>query len=96
MRLRFDHAKGGFVSTAEKITGFEAAGADGKYIPAAAEIDGEDILISANGVDEPRFVRYLWTNYTDVTLFGVNGIPLAPFRSSLKDGSEKEVDLTGK
>ena len=96
LRLHFDHSSDGFVYTSNAISGFETAGADKIYVPAKAELDGEDILISADGISSPRFVRYLWTNYSEVTLFGANGIPLAPFRSSMNDRSEDQLDLSGK
>ena len=32
-------------------------------------------------VKSPRYVRFKWTNYAVVGLFGTNGIPVAPFRT---------------
>ena len=32
-------------------------------------------------IEEPVMARYLWTNYGEVTLFGANGLPVAPFRT---------------
>lgn len=66
--------------------GFEVAGEDGNYIPAAVEIRGDRIHVSADGVARPIYARYLWTNYGDVAVYGVNGIPLAPFRTDRRDG----------
>lgn len=66
--------------------GFETAGEDGNYVPAAVEIRGDRIHVSANGVADPVYARYLWTNYGDVAVYGVNGIPLAPFRTDRRDG----------
>ncbi|MDE6641157.1 MAG: sialate O-acetylesterase, partial [Acetatifactor sp.] len=66
--------------------GFEIAGEDGNYVPAAVEIRGDRIHVSANGVAGPVYARYLWTNYGDVAVYGVNGIPLAPFRTDRRDG----------
>jgi len=96
LRLHFDYAENGFTCKADSLQGFEIAGADGKYIAANAIIDGNTIILSSDEIDTPRFARYLWTNYSEVTLFGKNGIPLAPFRSSLSDNSESELDLSGK
>lgn len=72
-------------SPAESL-GFEVAGEDGNYVPAAVEIRGDKIHVSANGVASPVYARYLWTNYGDVAVYGVNGIPLAPFRTDRRDG----------
>ena len=46
-----------------------------------------DIVVSAFEVDKPKYARYCWTNYSEVTLFGKNGIPAAPFRTSCDDGA---------
>lgn len=66
--------------------GFEVAGEDGNYVPAAVEIRGARIHVSAGGVADPVYARYLWTNYGDVAVYGTNGIPLAPFRTDRRDG----------
>ena len=70
--------KGGFELRGEK-TGFELAGADGEFKKADFEIRGDRIFVFSVEISEPCHVRYLWTNYGDVTLYGKNGLPLAPF-----------------
>jgi sialate O-acetylesterase len=62
---------------------FEVAGEDGAYVPAKAELDGCRIRLSAEGVAHPVKARYAWVNYAKVSVFGENGLPLAPF--CLKD-----------
>lgn len=100
--LYFKHADGGFcvakaVPSAERpgydrtappaeSLGFEIAGEDGNYVPAAVEIRGGRIHVSAPGVSAPVYARYLWTNYGDVAVYGANGLPLAPFRTDRRDG----------
>lgn len=86
MVLRFYHADGGFVSVGA-VKGFELAGEDGVYYPAEYEIKGETIVLRSQRVTVPRFARYCWTNYQEITLFGRSGIPVAPFRTSRSDGS---------
>lgn len=71
--------------------GFEVAGSDGVYVPARIsriKMTAEEVCIHIRGekVLQPLFARYLWTNYGDVHLFGKNGLPLAPFRTSRRDG----------
>ncbi|MDO4862544.1 MAG: sialate O-acetylesterase [Ruminococcus sp.] len=62
--------------------GFELAGADGVYSPAdSVEIFGNQIHIRCAQVKRPHYVRFKWTNYAEVGLFGSNGIPVAPFRT---------------
>lgn len=84
--LSFDNCEDGFICTGE-VTGFEIAGKDKEYVTADFKIEGNQIILSAEGVSEPEYARYCWTNYQEITLFGTNGIPLAPFRTSRKDGS---------
>jgi sialate O-acetylesterase len=72
--------------------GFEIAGEDGNYVPArAAAVENSSdggwcITVESEAVESPAFARYQWTNYGEVSLFGANGIPVAPFRTSRKDG----------
>lgn len=87
MILHFDYADNGMVCKGEKLIGFEIAGDDKKYYKADAKIAGNDIVVSASEVDKPKYARYCWTNYSEVTLFGKNGIPAAPFRTSCDDGA---------
>lgn len=66
-----------------ELDGFEIAGADGEFIPAHAEICGNTVRISSSDVQMPLSVRFSWTNYAEVTLFGRNGLPVPPFRAKL-------------
>lgn len=94
--LSFEHADNGIVvkqvDSADSIAlGFEIAGEDGVYKPAnVAFVDEQSewqIRLSAEEVLEPAYARYCWTNYAEVYVFGANGIPMAPFRTSKKDGA---------
>jgi sialate O-acetylesterase len=58
----------------------EAAGEDGRYVPACALAAGDTLRVWAAEVEHPVYVRYAWTDWSDqVNLFGENGLPLAPF-----------------
>lgn len=85
--VSFDYAEDGFVVRADGA-GFELAGADKSFVPAKAVQDASyaNVLrLSAEGVAEPVYARYCWTNYGEVNYFGRNGIPMAPFRTSMQD-----------
>ncbi len=82
--LYFDHAKGGFLQTADFLTGFELADETGVFIPCKATISGENILLTAPEGFLPVHLRYFWSDYADVTLFGKNNIPVAPFHTGLQ------------
>lgn len=95
VRLFFDYAEGGFVQAGENISGFEIAGEDKEFYPAHAETDKNTVLVHSPMVARPVYVRYLWTNYAPVELFGKCGLPVAPFRTSMDDESSQEVTSSG-
>lgn len=73
-------------SSAMIDTGFEIADEYGHYYPASvvlsSDAQGEPfIILSSKDVPTPVKARYCFTNYREVTVFGKNGIPLAPFRT---------------
>lgn len=84
IELLFDYAENGFDIKGEP-DGFEVAGTDKVFYKAEAEVKGSDVFISAKEVKAPKYARYAWTNYMEVKMFGKNGIPLAPFRTSDAD-----------
>lgn len=78
----------------EDFTGFEVAGRDGIYYPAEFAFGGSDsklntIILHSDKVEEPVFARYAWYNYGPVRIFGKNGLPLAPFRTSANDSKSQ-------
>lgn len=79
-RLSFDHLGGGLKAEGD-VKGFEIAGADGKFVPAKATIDGANVIVSADSVPEPAQVRYDWAAFPDGNLSNVEGLPAVPFRS---------------
>jgi sialate O-acetylesterase len=90
--IQFDNAgdgleaRAGTVSgvpvTADALTGFTLAGADGKFVPAVAKITGRDTVeVSATGVAAPKSVRFGFVNFPVLNLWNKNGLPAAPFRT---------------
>lgn len=83
----FGKLGGGLVVKGDRIEGFELAGDDMVFYPAEAEIKGNSVTVKSEKTEKPKYLRYLWTNYPEkVTLYGKNGIPAAPYRSSISDG----------
>ena len=82
MCLHWRHAKGLSISGgADKLHGFELAGADGVYHPAEAHIDGETVVVTSAAVPAPRTVRYAWADNPQANLENAAGLPAAPFRT---------------
>ncbi|MDR2675612.1 MAG: sialate O-acetylesterase [Opitutaceae bacterium] len=64
--------------------GFEIAGADGKFVPAAASIDGETLVVFSPKVPAPAAVRYAWSNTcSGANIVNAAGLPLAPFHAQI-------------
>ena len=63
------------------LDGFEIAGADGVYFPAKATVKIPYIELECDEVKLPVSARFKWTNYAQVGLFGLNDLPLPPFRT---------------
>lgn len=82
--LSFDNAEDGFDVRGE-ISAFEIAGEDKKFCDAKAEIAGDKIILSSGEVSEPLYARYDCFNWCVPCIYGKNGIPLAPFRTSRND-----------
>ena len=80
LRAWFDHARG-LTAKGATVTGFEVAGADRKFVPATAAVDGASVLVSSPDVPDPRYVRYGWANSPQCNLFNAEGLPASPFTS---------------
>jgi sialate O-acetylesterase len=63
------------------LRGFALAGEDGAFVWADAKIDGHAVVLSAEGVEHPKHVRYNWANNPIGNLFNREGLPAAPFRT---------------
>lgn len=66
------------------ILGFEVQHRDGNWQPAIATPFCENgvygLRLTALYVPQPIHARYAWRNWAPVTVFGTNGLPLAPFQ----------------
>jgi sialate O-acetylesterase len=81
LRIWFDHTGNGLVAKGDALQGFEIAGENGRFVAAAARIDGHNVVVSNAGVAEPRYVRYGWANAPVINLYNSEGLPASPFTS---------------
>jgi len=84
MEITFDYATEGFDVRGEAV-GFEIAGEDKEFVKAKIEIRNDKIFVFSPSINKPKYVRYLWTNYGEVSIFGSNQLPVAPFRTCKLD-----------
>ena len=79
--VHFDHAAGLQGRDGAAPEGFEVAGADQRFHPAQARVEGTTVVITADAVPAPMAVRYAWRNCPVATLRNGEGLPAVPFRS---------------
>ena len=60
---------------------FTIAGADRKFYPAQAKVEGDRIMVWSPKVRHPAAVRYAFTNYAVTDLHNGEGWPVIPFRT---------------
>lgn len=66
--------------TSSALTGFIIGDKDGKFAYANARLEGTDtIVLSSPLVSKPAAARYNWADYPGGNLYGVTGLPVAPF-----------------
>jgi len=65
----------------DKLVGFTIAGADKKFVPADAKIDGNTVLVSAAQVSDPAAVRFAWGDVVQCNLYNKENLPASPFRT---------------
>jgi sialate O-acetylesterase len=84
IRLSFAHVAGGLVAKGGPLKWFTIAGADQKFVPAEARIEGESIVVRSAAVPAPVAVRYAWENFPDgANLYNAAGLPASSFRTDV-------------
>jgi sialate O-acetylesterase len=82
IRVRFSHVGGGLVARGGPLRTFEISGADGKFVPAEARIDGDSVVVSSPAVADPVAARYAWSAYPEgCNFYNAAGLPAIPFRT---------------
>ncbi|MCQ2537278.1 MAG: sialate O-acetylesterase [Lachnospiraceae bacterium] len=62
---------------------FELSEDGENYYPAIWNLCKDTINLTCDEVSHPRYVRYAWSNYSRISIFGANGLPLAPFTAEI-------------
>lgn len=89
MRIYFEFADNGLVVKGKQLTHFEIAGADQKFVPAKAKVEGNAVVVWAPKINEPHAVRFAFTNTAEPNLFNKEGLPASTFRT---DDWEIEIE----
>ncbi len=80
--VSFTHVGSGLVSNdGEPLSEFAIAGDDGEFVWAQAKIEGNKIIVWDDNIQEPKFLRYAWSDNPDnPNLYNKEGLPASPFR----------------
>ena len=92
--LSFDNASLWSTPGNRPVKGFEVAGIDGKYFPAAATINGAELEVSAPQVALPRYLRYISDNVAMGNLYNEHGLVPGPFQVRDVELDEELAHLT--
>ncbi|MBB1086974.1 beta galactosidase jelly roll domain-containing protein [Lysobacter sp. SG-8] len=84
--LAFESGAGALVARGGgAVRGFELAGDDGVFHAAQARVEGDVVVLRADGVPHPVELRYAWKDApVDANLMNDAGLPASPFRQPLR------------
>jgi len=81
IRVNFTHSAGLKSRDGKDLSWWAIAGEDKKFVKATATIDGDSVVVSAEGVTNPVAVRFGWNQLAEPNLANGAGLPASPFRS---------------
>ena len=100
IRVQFSHLDGGLCSrgsNAQAVTGFEVAGARGKFVRAHAIIDHNAVLVTSAMVAHPTQVRYGWNlRVPPGSLVNRAGLPASVFNTRQLSALKESASAKGR
>ncbi len=81
IRLSFSYADHGLMAKGGELTHFEIADQRRKFSDTRAVIDGKDVLVWNERVNNPTAVRFAWSNTAEPNLYNKEGLPASAFRT---------------
>ncbi|OQP61927.1 hypothetical protein A3860_29980 [Niastella vici] len=90
-RVNFANPESGLeVHDGSKITGFELAGADGRFYAATGIVKKNYVLVSSREVPDPVALQFAWKEDAEPNLFNKAGLPAEPFKTGGADNQSNE------
>jgi sialate O-acetylesterase len=83
--VSYHHVDGGLQVKGRELLGFALAGADGKFVNAQAQIEGDTIIVSSPTVKQAKMLRYAWADNSPANIYNITGLPAVPFRYTLAE-----------
>ena len=81
IKISFDHSAGLKANNGKPLNWWSIAGEDKKFVNATAEVVGDAVVVSAEGVSKPVHVRFGWHQLAEPNLVNGAGLPASPFRT---------------
>jgi len=95
IRISFAHTGSGLKSRdGNPLNEFQITGADGRFVPAKATVDGETVVVESDQVTAPTQVRFGWHKTAVPNLANNEGLPASPFRTEGWRGETGELPST--
>ena len=100
--LSFDHVGSGLVSNdGEPLRWFSIANENKEFVWAETKIEGDQVVVWNDEIEDPAYVRYAWMDNPDqANFYNKDGLPASPFEATLIDldalwyGKKASVVLT--
>ena len=87
--ISFDHAAGLKTRDGKELSHFQIAGEDRKFVPAKAVIEGDNVVVTGDGVSKAAAVRFGWDHTAEPNLANGAGLPASPFRTDKWEEQKK-------
>ncbi|MFL5739405.1 MAG: sialate O-acetylesterase [Flavisolibacter sp.] len=92
LEVEFANTGKGLISNdRQPLNWFAIAGADEKFVPATAEIRNGRVVVWANEIRSPKYVRFGWNEAAQANLCNSEGLPALPFSTDEKDWAKEKV-----
>jgi len=86
IRVFFDHVGSGLASrNNQPLNWFEIAGSDSNFVEANTVIEDSTVLVGADLVQDPVFVRFAWNEIAEPNLMNEEGLPANSFYRNVRD-----------
>lgn len=79
--ISFNHGAGLKSRDGKDLSWWSVAGEDKKFVKATAKIEGDTVVVTADGVTKPVAVRFGWHQLAEPNLSNGAGLPASPFRT---------------
>ena len=79
--IEFNNVGSGLSKKGNKLTEFEIAAKNKKFVKANAKIKNNKVIVWSNKISNPKYVRYGWKDTSTASLFNKEGLPASSFNS---------------